>query len=267
MRRCAPTMAGLLCAASLLAPSRLHAAADVLFPQPLHLVRVIDDSLSGETVRIDEYCAGNRIVSVRGAKVVVTDFAKQEILEIDRNAGTFSTTTFDEVAKANPAISASISEKTSWSHQAGGRKASASGRSLELAFGAQKDRKVALGLDPSVRLSRSAIEAILGSSYPNRRAPEHDFILEGASGNSRNRIQGASESSASHSLPAEIEITYEVEGEVVTTRSRVTSVDGELPSPDLMRIDPRWQRIESSRIRAARELEELDHLPTAKRQN
>src|SRR5438874_8531547 len=77
-------------------------AVAVLFPKPIHFVRKVDDSISGKSVTFDQYCAGNRIVTVRGARVTIADYEKQELTEVDREAGTYSVTRFDEIAKAKP---------------------------------------------------------------------------------------------------------------------------------------------------------------------
>ncbi|HUP49909.1 MAG TPA: hypothetical protein VNA04_14070, partial [Thermoanaerobaculia bacterium] len=92
-----------LVAAFLVAAVALPAPA-VLFPEPLHLVREIEDPISGTTVRIHEYCAGDRIVTVNGSLVVIADYGRQELTEVDRNAGTFSITSFADLARAGAAF-------------------------------------------------------------------------------------------------------------------------------------------------------------------
>lgn len=59
--------------AFLAAPFALGATA--LFPKPLHLVRRVDDPISKTIATIDEYCLGNRVVTVRGSKVAIADYA------------------------------------------------------------------------------------------------------------------------------------------------------------------------------------------------
>lgn len=67
-------------------------AATVLFPRPLHLVRRVDDPISKTTATIDEYCGGNRVVTVRGSKVAIADYDAQQLTEIDHAAQTWSVT-------------------------------------------------------------------------------------------------------------------------------------------------------------------------------
>jgi hypothetical protein len=65
-------------------------AANALFPRPLHLVRRVDDPISNTTATIDEYCAGNRVVTIRGSKVAIADYDAQQLTEIDHAAQTWS---------------------------------------------------------------------------------------------------------------------------------------------------------------------------------
>src|SRR6266850_2143045 len=81
-----------------------------LFPAPLHLTRQVHDSISDKTTLIEEYGYGNRLVAVRGGRTSIADYEKGELIEIDRDAGTYSVTRFDALAKAqqivNPATRA-----------------------------------------------------------------------------------------------------------------------------------------------------------------
>src|SRR5688572_20952221 len=85
------------------------APARVLFPTNLHLTRQVEDPLSGKTVTIDEYCYGNRVVSVSGEKTVIADYDKQQITEINRKNGTYSVSRFDEVAVVGESTTAPAS--------------------------------------------------------------------------------------------------------------------------------------------------------------
>jgi len=246
-------------------------AADLppLFSQPLHLVRRISDPISASVVIVDEYCAGNLIVSVRGAQVVITDYGKQVITEIDRNAGTYSITSFEQLARSQSSkVSASSARREEWKTSSVVKRVASTGRTLDTVDASRRDVRLTVGTDPQLRLSRAAVEALIGASFPNRRAPEHDAILDAAAGGSRLRIAGSDDSYASsdYALPSEQTITWNVEGESVTMRSSVAAITADLPPADLMTIDPRWQRVESRRIRAAKELDELDRLPGREKQ-
>ena len=75
-------------------------ASAPLFPTPLHITRQVHDSISGKTAVLDEYAYGNRLISIRGAQTSIADYEKNELTQIDRNAGTYSITRFDALAKA-----------------------------------------------------------------------------------------------------------------------------------------------------------------------
>lgn len=215
-------------------------AQEVLFPRPLHLVRSIDDPLSGGTVTIDQFCAGNRIVTVRGQRVSIADYGRQELTEIDRAAGTYSVTPFEAIAKSIPAASSSK----------------------------KSDVEVRVNVSERVTLSRDALDVLIGAAYPNPRRAEHDAIVSAirakggekfratANGNARNA------SVAEYALPVEQIATYDAgDGETVTIRDAVVRVAGDTVPPELLLIPPGATRVESARIRAARELRALDELP------
>src|SRR5258706_102436 len=77
-------------------------AATALFPQPLHLVKRIDDPFAKKAITVDEYCYGNRIVTVSGDRVKIVDYDEQQVTEIDHGDGTYSVTRFDDIARARP---------------------------------------------------------------------------------------------------------------------------------------------------------------------
>lgn len=264
-------------------------AADVLFPQPLHLTRRIEDPISKTTSTIHEYCAGNRVVTVNGDRVAIADYAKQELTEIDRAAGTYSVTTFADLAKAlpapaRPALSAQENAKSAtpqpkWKSAPLGVKSSAAGRSMD-AYEVTLDRsagehmKMTVGVDRSVRLSREAVEVLIGASFPNPHHDEHDAILD-AAGNARGKngdrlavVSNAAGSSpaADYGLPVEQVTTFEIENERLTARSAIVDVRSELPPDDVLTIPPGATRVESHAVRLARELRELDQLPASSQQ-
>ena len=120
-----------------------------LFPTPLHLVRRIDDPIARTSTTTDEYCYGDRIVTINGSRVAITDYAEQRLIEIDHQRVTYSITSFADIAKSRPAVP-------------------------------EAKTNVEVTVDRSVSLSREAVEALVGASYPNRHADEHDRILAAA---------------------------------------------------------------------------------------
>lgn len=77
-------------------------AAALLFPEPLHLVRRIDDPIAQTVFTVDEYRHGNRIITARGNRVVIADFARREVTVVDRAASTYSIAPMDPAEKVPP---------------------------------------------------------------------------------------------------------------------------------------------------------------------
>lgn len=211
-----------LCMAAFPAP-----AAELLFPEARHFVRRIDDPITGRITTLHEYCAGNQVVTIHGDAVVIADYGKQEIIEIDRAAGTYSVTAFDAIARAQSQYA---------------RKTSAPG-----------DVKVSIRVDESISLSRGAVEVLIGAAYPNRPRAEHDSILNA----SRRRERGIATQSEVHALPIE----QIVEHQGLTLRNTIISITGDRVPPDALLIPPGARLVESHTTRLARELHGLDRLP------
>ena len=249
------------------APSR---AANVLFPKSLHLVRQIDDPLSQKTTTVDQYCAGNRIVTVSGPRVAIVDYDQQQVTEIDHAAGTYSITRFDELAKALGSANhiADKSTRTKWTEKPLGTKSSAGGRSVE-SFEMTREgakRRVEIGVDRQIALSKEAVEALVGAAYPNTRNDDHEAVLAAAAPHGRakttSNATGAA-TAAPYGLPAEQVITYDAEGLTVTMKSSIVRVDGDAAPADALLIAPGTKRVVASVVRAAAELDALDHPGTA----
>jgi hypothetical protein len=239
-------------------------AAEVLFPQPLHLVRRIDDPVSQSSVTLHEYAAGNQLITVNGLRVAIADYDKQQITEIDRAAGTYSITRFDEIAtstaNAQPATRRGISANAvkppkKWTVTSLG------GRSREtFELKADGEKKIEVGIDRNVSLSRAALEVLIGAAFPNPRSEAHDAILDAASGRRRG-IQTDAAVEERFGLPREQSVTWEAAGEKVTMRSAIVDVTNDLPPADLLTIPPGAQRVDSRTTRLLRELETLDQIP------
>ena len=267
--------------------SAFGARSTVLFPKPLHLVRTIEDPLARAASTVHEYCAGNQVITVNGSRVAVADYDKQQLTEIDREAGTYSVTPFAEIATANAFIrgggrpnsrAAKAAAKPAdasaenWKATQLGMRGAVSGRSLDawqLVRGESRDRTtIEVGVDRRIALSRDALEVLVGASYPNTRREEHDALLRAASGGQEvNRRQpsanstGTAPAAAQYGLPMEQVMTFESDGERVEVRNTVREVNDELPPPNLLIIPPGSKLVESRAIRMARELRELDELP------
>lgn len=258
-------------------------AASVLFPEPLHLVRRVADPISGKVTTLQEYCAGNRVITVSGAKVVIADYDKQQLTEIDRDAGTYSVTRFEEIARANAAMRRPAETAAAlrtgargnlWKATPLGARAAASGRTLETyAFdredGGEK-RHIEVGVDRRVTLSRDALEVLIGTAYPSSASAEHEAIIRAAGGDAaatalanvsaNSAGGGASAPAATYALPAEQSMSWEVAGAKMTMTSSVLSVTLESAPDDVMTIPPGAKLVESRITRLVRELRELDEL-------
>lgn len=252
------------------------APARLLFPKSLHLTRQVVDPLTGSTTTFEEYCYGNRVVSVSGYKTVITDYDRQEITEIDRRAGTYSLSRFEEVASMTAMAFGTTAmqsgagtesmRREQWTATPRGVRGSAAGRSVEqfeFAEAGESGRKVEVGIDRSVSLSQEAVEVLIGAAYPNARRDEHEPLLRAAGVREVTRAIVATENGVPneevYGLPLTQSFTFSDSGSTVTFRTNVTRVGAEAPPAELMIIPPAAKRVESSAVTLRRQLRELDH--------
>lgn len=244
--------------------------ASALFPKPLHLVKRVEDPLAKKPVTVDEYCYGDRIVTISGDRVSVIDYSAQTVTEIDHAASTWSVTRFDEIANARPKSAAiKATEAAAPKVTPAGMKRSAAGRSVDSFAVDAGHTRVEVGFDRSVVISRAAVEALIGASYPNAHRPEHDAILSVAGHGKPSRISANSEQGTAadeYALPSEQAITIDSDGGAVTLKTSVLRIDGDLPPQRATLIDPGAKRIESPIERFNREMHEADTIPLAPKQ-
>ncbi|MFL6247289.1 MAG: hypothetical protein ACJ74H_14755 [Thermoanaerobaculia bacterium] len=214
----------------LLAPASAapSAAKRVLFPTALHITRELSDPVSQKTTVIDEYCHGNRVVSVSGRRTGIADYAKGELTEIDFAAGTYSITKFEQIARAYEK-NAPRTDHNEWHVQS---------------------------FDPQQTLSRGAAEALMGLGYPYRADPAADVVLDQL----RTHERGISTNSLTeeYRLPLEHVLRVEVDGETIETRNVVKRLGHELPPLNVLTIPPGAKLVESRAVALQRLLEELD---------
>src|SRR5437870_9465873 len=145
------------------------AEAGPLFTKPLHVTRTVDESLSGKSFVVEEYCFGNRVVTTRGDRTVIADYERREITEIDRAKATYSLTKFDDVAAAHGPRRTRTSEAPlvrTGSDRRGGRNVevfTADDRAARL--------RAEIAVDPAIELSRDAFDVDIGAPYPAPRWP------------------------------------------------------------------------------------------------
>ena len=202
--------------------------AGTLFPTPLHLVRRIDDPVTRSSTTVDEFCLGDRIVSISGQHVAVTDFAAQLLTEIDHGSATYSITRFDDIARARPKNDP------------------------------RANATVTVNVNRSVALTRDAVEAIVGAAYPNHRDAQHEKILAAAAPITSGRVAAQSIESTAFGLPTETAIEFEGG---LTYRNVIVRFDNDLPPAHMMLIPPGATRVESRLTRMTREMQQLDTLP------
>ena len=232
------------------------AASDVLFPAPLHITREVSGPFSERKHVIDEYCHGNRVVSISGNRTAIADHAKREITLIDFAAGTYSVTKFEDVARAQDKAKIATTarkEPPEWRVESRGGRVIASrpGEMHEVERKRDAGRHlIRLTADRQITLSRAAAEALLGTSYPNPTSDAGEIVVS------------TLRSADKYSLPLQYDIVLEVEGQTVETHNVVTRVGHELPPPDLIAIPPGAKLVESDAVAARRLLDELDRPAT-----
>lgn len=245
---------------------RLEAAP--LFPEPLHLRREIHDPISGTATTVDEYCSGNRIVTVQGSRVVIADYERNEMIEVDHSAATYSITAFTDLARAIASLPQAVGTRaaeTSEPRSVGLRK-SLDGRQLDAYEFSRTDgdetMTIEVAVDRQVAVSAAAVEALIGAAFPNRRTFAHEATLRAAATTTSNpgrRLQ--TDAVPMFALPTDQSITYVTRGEALTFRSTVVDIDRKKPPPEILLIPPGATRVESKRITVPRMLEEIDEIP------
>jgi hypothetical protein len=200
----------------------------VLFPAPLHLTREVTDPITGGTTVVEVYCHGDRVVSVRGKKTAIAEYDKGVVTVIDADAGTYSVTKFDDLAKA-------------WSSA----KTTAAPMRVK-----GDDRHL---------LTRDAIEVLLGVAYPARRDATIDQTV-GSLRAGRHRIAANSTDAAAaeYALPLEQVVQLDEDLEL---RNTITRVGDELAPPEALIIPAGSRLVESTAIGTRRMLDELDGRP------
>ena len=252
------------------------AGAAVLFPEPLHLTRAIEDPIREQTTIVEEYYIGNRVISIAGDRTAIADYDRNEITEIDRAEGTYSVTPFAAIAAASPkrmeALATSDTEER-WTIAETLRADRPNAEFISATPRSRGDiRKLEVGVDRSVRLSRDALDVIVGAAYPNERPAEADVLARAAqpkrgSRTAQTNAANATASADAYALPVEQTVTYDAGGRELVSRNRVTRVGRELPPATLLAIPPGAKQVETKRVQTQRMLEELDTMPSAEPKN
>jgi hypothetical protein len=253
-----------------------RAAGAPLFPTPLHLTRQVHDTISDKTAVLDEYGYGNRLVSIRGARTSIADYEKGELIEIDRDAGTYSVTRFDAVARANQIVNppaqspaagpAATAAPSDHAVRSLGVKMTKSGRSAEFFEAeigtAQEKQTVTVAVDRAATVSKDALEVLVGAAFPGVRTGAHEVILSAAALGGRAGRISATGAGDAYALPVEQVTSVAMDGGQAEFRSTVVRVGAEAPPADLVAIPAGARLVKSRLVEVANELETATR-PTA----
>lgn len=238
--------------------------AEALFPRPLHLVRRVSDPISRTTATIDEYCAGNRVVTVRGSKVTIAEYDAQQLTEIDHAAQTWSVTPFADIAQARAALDARIRVSSAprvTRFTAAGHKAAGTGETF---VDDAPHRRLEIVIDRRVGLSRGASEVLIGAAYPATGTEEQEAILAAAGGGGNvSTMSTGTSATGTYGLVTDRTLTIDTDGAMLVSHNTILRIGDELPPANATLIDPGATRIESRLTRLSRELREIDMLPAA----
>jgi hypothetical protein len=244
-------------------------AAAPLFPQPLHLTRVVETPL-GDRTTVEEYLSGNRVITVTADRTVILDYDKQTMTEIGRT--TYSITPFDELARAQQAgrrqgAARATASVDGWDVREASRPEGRDRGDYAIARPASNANspimEVQVGVDPTIRLSREAVEVLLGATYPQQETTASAIALRAiARRGGERRMQPLGANAAAENtlaLPIEHSVTYAVdERESVVVRNRVTRIGNEIVPPAAIAIPPGAKLVPSPAVETRRRLEELD---------
>jgi hypothetical protein len=248
-------------------------AAPVLFPEPLHLTRAVEDPLRRETTIVEEFYLGNRVISVAGDRTVIADYDRGEVIEIDRAEGTYSVTPFATIAAAATkpmhAIATQESEER-WSIAKSDARSARPDAEVFSATPRQRGdiRRMEVAVDRSVSLTRDALDVIIGAAYPNERSSEAEVYVRAAAaprggGRTQTTTNATTSAAERYALPVEESVTYDAGTTEIVRRTRVTRIGKETPVTALLTVPPGARLIESRRAQTRRMLDELDTIPSA----
>ena len=236
-------------------------AATPLFPRPFHLVREIDDSLSGRVVRVDEYYAGDRVITINGQKTAIADYAKQELTEIDRGKATYSIASFAQIAAAQPAprAAATNDRKQVIERKGSDRRA---GRNVDIvsADDAGASLHADVAVDASMSLSKDAFDVVAGGAFPKNGGAAVDLV-RGAAAMRHGRVTSdAASSGESYGLPVEQTLRWKTQSDAVVVTTRIVSIDETSPPADLVVIPAGARRVEAKSVEGRRIAADSDSL-------
>jgi hypothetical protein len=255
-----------LVAASAALWASLSIAAEI-FPKPLHITRVIEDPIARSRTTVDEYLVGDVMISTTGARTAIFDYQSSRITIIDRTAGTYSISTFEEFAASRPMLPASAAAKRqtkdSWTIETKATEQRA-GRESDVREAKEKNsqspRTVRVTTDRAISLNTEGFEVLTGSRYPLSGDELTEVVREVA----RRDATATSKAASSFSLPLMTVVTYRDGSEEIKLVNEVTRVVEEAPNALLTEIPRGARKVDSPFVSIDRKLKEIDTLPGSK---
>jgi hypothetical protein len=242
-----------------LTPTLPLAAADQarpLFPTPIHLTRTTHDPFLHQDLTVEQYAMGDRLITVAGEKTSIADYRRGELTEIDRQHGTYSITRFEQLAPLNVTKRRDVESADAWQIRALPSDAPGHrGSHAELHQGKLAE-DLDIVVDDRVTLSREGFEVLTGSAWPGVRRPIHRALERAAS---------RTGDTTTFSLPIEQRRHVVEGGETIELREAITRIGSETPPAAALEIPRGAVRVDSWRLRAERELHDLDTLPARER--
>jgi hypothetical protein len=122
-------------------------------------------------------------------------------------------------------------------------------------------RRIAdVGIDRRVTLSRAAAEVLIGAAYPAKMT---DILAVAGSSGSISAMSVRAAASETYGLVTERTLTIDADGARLVSHNSIIRIGDEMPAAETTLIDPGAKRIESRLTRLARELRDIDTLPSA----
>lgn len=220
-------------------------ADEVLFPAPLHLTREVTNAIAGTTGIIEEYCHGNRVVAVSGSQTSIAEYDKGVLTTIDFDAGTYSVTKFEDLAKAREGRAPvqredptpSLHVEPEWRVE----------QRDDHVVASRDGETIRIRTDRQVKLSRAAAEVLAGLAWPNLPQAAAGVVVDALNDGQKSE----------YALPLEQVTEQTVDGDTVVIRSVIVRIGSELVPAEALIVPAGAKLVEAPRL-----LDEMDRPPS-----